>query len=322
MPLTGCVPWRGFTWRQGQFHRPGLESVLSTGRQHAFESHREDQFLAMADFTGDAEEMLSQPFLLEFQGEGGWREHIPDFLLVSRRGRWLVDVRPAGRMDDDDLMKFAATSEVALALGWGYAVVTGWRPLTWRNVDLLYSRRRPMQDRLGLKPMLLQTARAAQALSQPLTFRALADSYEFPSLARPVILHLLWHRQLGVDLAAPFGDSSILRVARRPFDERAGGRAAGTGHRREPDPGRRGMAGGSRRTAVRQGAADVRHGDAADGVVPHARPPSSLPAFDGGDRVGTASAAEDRGRSHRSPTDLAADQAGPPAGSRDGIPRR
>ncbi|GAA2731804.1 TnsA-like heteromeric transposase endonuclease subunit [Streptomyces nogalater] len=214
VPLTGCVPWRGFTWRQGQFHRPGLESVLSTGRQHAFESHREDQFLAMADFTGDAEEMLSQPFLLEFQGEGGWREHIPDFLLVSRRGRWLVDVRPAGRMDDDDLMKFAATSEVALALGWGYAVVTGWRPLTWRNVDLLYSRRRPMQDRLGLKPMLLQTARAAQALSQPLTFRALADSYEFPSLARPVILHLLWHRQLGVDLAAPFGDSSILRVAR------------------------------------------------------------------------------------------------------------
>ncbi|MFJ3795277.1 TnsA-like heteromeric transposase endonuclease subunit [Streptomyces sp. NPDC090088] len=214
VPLTGCVPWRGFAWHQRQFHRPGLESMLLTGRQHAFESHREDQFVVMADFTGEAEEMLSQPFLLEFQGDGGWREHIPDFLLVSRRGRWLVDVRPAGRMDDDDLMKFAATSEVALALGWGYAVVTGWKPLTWRNVDLFYSRRRPMQDRLGLKPMLLQTARAAQALSEPLTFRSLADSYEFPSLARPVILHLLWHRQLGVDLAAPFRDSSVLRVAR------------------------------------------------------------------------------------------------------------
>ncbi|MFH9609017.1 TnsA-like heteromeric transposase endonuclease subunit [Streptomyces sp. NPDC017448] len=214
MPLTGCVPWRGFTWRRGQFHRPGLEPVLSTGRQHAFESHREDQFIVMADFTGEAEEILSQPFLLEFEGEGGWREHIPDFLLVSGRGRWLVDVRPAGRMDEDDLMKFAASSEAALALGWGYAVVTGWRTLTWRNVDLLYSRRRSMQDRLGLKPRLLQTARAAQALSQPLTFRALADTCEFPALARPVILHLLWHRQLGVDLAAPFGDGSVVRVAR------------------------------------------------------------------------------------------------------------
>ncbi|MBT3073723.1 TnsA-like heteromeric transposase endonuclease subunit [Streptomyces sp. CYG20] len=212
--LVGCVPWRGFTWRRGQFHRPGLEPVLSTGRQHAFESHREDQLIVMADFTSEAEEILSQPFLLEFEGEDGWREHIPDFLLVSERGRWLVDVRPAGRMGEDDLMKFAASYEVALALGWGYAVVTGWRPLTWRNVDLLYSRRRPMQDPLGLKPQLLQAAWAAQALSQPLTFRALADTCEFPALARPVILHLLWHRQLGVDLAAPFGDGSVVRVAR------------------------------------------------------------------------------------------------------------
>ncbi|MFF2381834.1 TnsA-like heteromeric transposase endonuclease subunit [Streptomyces sp. NPDC058108] len=214
VPLAGCVPWRGFAWRTQQFHRPGLEPMSSTARQHAFESHREDQFVVMADFAGETQEMLSQPFLLNFEGEDGWREHIPDFLLVSRRGRWLVDIRPAGRMDHDDLMKFAATSEVALTLGWGYAVVTGWRPLTWRNVDLLYSRRRPMQDPLGLKPMLLQTARAAQALSEPLTFRGLADSYEFPALARPVILHLLWHRQLGVDLMAPFGDSSVLRVAR------------------------------------------------------------------------------------------------------------
>ncbi|MFC9629062.1 TnsA-like heteromeric transposase endonuclease subunit [Streptomyces mirabilis] len=209
--LTGCVPWRGFTWHTRQFHRPGLESMLSTGRQHAFESHREDQFVVMADFTGEVEEMLSQPFLLNFEGEGGQREHIPDFLLLSGRGRWLVDVGPAGRMDDDDLMKFAASSEIALALGWGYAVVTGWRPLTWRNVDLLYSRRRPMNDPLGLKPLLLRTARAA---AEPFSFGELAASYEFPALARPVLLHLLWHRQLGVDLAAPFGDSSVLRVAK------------------------------------------------------------------------------------------------------------
>ncbi|MGW1711024.1 hypothetical protein ACWCP8_37595 [Streptomyces sp. NPDC002206] len=188
--------------------------MLSTGRQHAFESHREDQFVVMADFSGETKETLSQPFLLKFEGEGGWREHIPDFLLDSRRGRWLVDIRPAGRMDDDDLMKFAATAEVALMLGWGYAVVTDWRPLTWRNVDLLYSRRRPMQDPLGLKPILLQAARAADAVSEPVTFRELADVCEFPTLARPVILHLLWHRRMGVDLTAPFGDSSVLRIAR------------------------------------------------------------------------------------------------------------
>ncbi len=209
--LTGCVPWRGFAWRTQQSHRPGLEPMLPTGRQHAFESHREDQFVVMADFAGDADEMLSQPFLLNFESKEGPREHIPDFLLVSSRERWLVDIRPAGRMSVDDLMKFAATSEVALALGWGYAVVTGWRPLTWRNIDLFYSRRRPMQDPLGLKPLLLQAARAA---AEPLTFGQLAAGFEFPALARPVILHLLWHRRLAVDLTVPFKDGSALRVAR------------------------------------------------------------------------------------------------------------
>ncbi|MFJ2263706.1 TnsA-like heteromeric transposase endonuclease subunit [Streptomyces sp. NPDC087844] len=217
VPLNGCVPWRGFTWRQRQHHRPGLEPMLTTGRQHGFESHREDQFVVIADFAGEAEEVLSQPFQLSFQGEGRWREHIPDFLTVSSQGRWLVDIRPAGRMNDDDLMKFAASAEVALALGWGYAVVTGWRPLTWRNVDLLYSRRRPMKDPLGLKPLLLETARTA---TKPLTFGELAASYEYPALARPVIVHLLWHRRLGVDLAAPFGDGSVLR----PASTRAGTR--------------------------------------------------------------------------------------------------
>jgi hypothetical protein len=45
VPLNGCVPWRGFTWRQRQHHRPGLEPMLTTGRQqgmykslHGFEN--------------------------------------------------------------------------------------------------------------------------------------------------------------------------------------------------------------------------------------------------------------------------------------------
>ncbi|WP_344462606.1 TnsA-like heteromeric transposase endonuclease subunit [Kitasatospora kazusensis] len=209
-PVAGCIPWRGFTWRQRQHHRPGLESVLMTGRQHGFESHREDQFVVMADFVGESEELLSQPFQLSFHGQGRWRKHIPDFLTISSSGRWLVGIRPADRMSDDDLMKFAATSEVALALGWGYAVVTGWRLQAWRNVDLLYSRRRPMQDPLGLKPLLLEAARAA---ARPLTFAELAATYEYEALARPVVLHLLWHRQLGVDLSAPFRDGSVIRPA-------------------------------------------------------------------------------------------------------------
>jgi hypothetical protein len=30
----GCQPWRHFTWRTGQRHRPGLQFLVSTGRHH------------------------------------------------------------------------------------------------------------------------------------------------------------------------------------------------------------------------------------------------------------------------------------------------
>jgi hypothetical protein len=37
-------------------------------------------------------------------------------------------VRPAARVEREDLVAFAATAEVALTLGWRDAVVTGWQP--------------------------------------------------------------------------------------------------------------------------------------------------------------------------------------------------
>jgi hypothetical protein len=40
-----CVPWRHFTWRTGQRHRPGLQFLVSTGRHHGFESLGEQRFL-------------------------------------------------------------------------------------------------------------------------------------------------------------------------------------------------------------------------------------------------------------------------------------
>jgi hypothetical protein len=53
---------------------------------------------------------------------------VPDFLATGRDGTWLVDVRPGQRVKPDDRMRFAAAAELALVLGWRFAVVTGWRP--------------------------------------------------------------------------------------------------------------------------------------------------------------------------------------------------
>jgi hypothetical protein len=124
----GCRPWRHFTWRAGQRHRPGLEFLVSTGRHHGFESLEEQRLLLALDFAGGVTDVVSQPFRLRAETTAGWREHVPDFLAVTASCALLVDVRPRDLVGDDDLVLFAAAAEAALAAGWRYSVVCGWRP--------------------------------------------------------------------------------------------------------------------------------------------------------------------------------------------------
>ncbi len=211
VPVAGCVPVRRFTWRQRQRHRPGLQFMVSTGRLHGFESLEERSLLLALDFTGTAVEVLSQPFRLKFEtaaGETG--EHVPDFLAVFRDGsRWLLDVRPAGLVKDEDAVRFAASAEAALEAGWRYSVVAGWRPHVLSVLDALSAQRRNLEDRLGLEGELLRAVAGG-----PVAFGDLVTATRLPAVARAHALHLLWRRRLGTDLARPLGDGSLVWLAR------------------------------------------------------------------------------------------------------------
>ncbi len=128
--MAGLVPVRPFSWRRRQRHRPGLQFMVSTGRLHGFESLEERALLLALDFTGTLLEVLSQPFGLKFETDDGETgRHIPDYLAVLRDGSWwLIDVRPASLVEDEDAVRFAAAAEAALEAGWRYSVVAGWRP--------------------------------------------------------------------------------------------------------------------------------------------------------------------------------------------------
>jgi hypothetical protein len=191
----GCRPWWHFTWRADQRHRPGLQFLVSTGRQHGFESLEEQRFLLALDFCG-VTDVVSQPFRLRAETTAGWREHIPDFLAVTRSGAHLVDVRPRNLIRDEDQVLFAAAAEAALAAGWRYSVICGWRPHVMAALDMLSSQRRPMADPLRLVPQLLAAVGAG-----PLAFDDLAGATSCPAVARAFALHLIWHRWLGIDLA-------------------------------------------------------------------------------------------------------------------------
>lgn len=61
----------------------GLEFLVSTGRQHGFESLAERRLLLALDFASGAAEVLSQPFRLRFAWADGADSHTPDFLALA-----------------------------------------------------------------------------------------------------------------------------------------------------------------------------------------------------------------------------------------------
>lgn len=206
VPLAEADPIRVFSWARTQRHRPGLQYMVSTGRHHGYESMEEAKVLLALDFAGEVIDVVSQPVRLQFETADGKREHVPDFFAATRAGTWLIDVRPEPRIKDEDREAFAAAAEAALACGWAYVVAARWREHVVPAVDAMSSQRRPVQDPLRLQPGLLAAA------AEGLTFGELALSVPYEPVARAQLLHLLWHRQLGVDLSRPLGDASAVRL--------------------------------------------------------------------------------------------------------------
>ena len=209
-PVAGCEPVRRFSWGRRQRHRPGLQFMVSTGRVHGFESLEEQALLLALDFTGALEDVLPQPFTLRFGTAGsGFLRHVPDFLAMFRDGsRWLLDVRPARLVREDDATCFAAAAEAALESGWRYSVVAGWRPHVRTGIDALSAQRRDLQDQLGMQERLLEAVSDG-----PAAFGDLVGAAPLPAVARAHALHLLWRRRLGTDLSRPLGDASPVWLA-------------------------------------------------------------------------------------------------------------
>lgn len=182
-PVPGCGPVRRFSWRRGQRHRPGLQFMVSTGLHHGFESLEEARVLLALDFAEAVTQVICQPFRLRFTAADGPAEHIPDVLAVTGGGVWLIDVRPAARIGEPDRVKFAASAEAALACGWRYLVVAGWRPHVMAVLDTLSAQRRPLADPLGLQEVLLrEVSRRPQSFVQ--------DAAPLPLPCRPASARL------------------------------------------------------------------------------------------------------------------------------------
>ena len=85
-------------------------------------------------------------------------------------------------------------------------MAAGWLPNVQATLDTISAQRRPLTDPLGLQPVLLAAAEGG-----PVRFGELVEHGGIPAAAR---VHLIWERRLGIDLAVPLGDRSLVHARR------------------------------------------------------------------------------------------------------------
>lgn len=210
-PIRAFPAYRGRRAHQGQYWFSGSRSRVN------FESLFEKTALRVLDFRGDVARVSSNPFWLLWPKGAGPKRHAPDFFARLTNGSVLVvDVKPEGRITDNDRAQHSLTRDVCTQLGWKYEQFTTIDPATDRNLRLLAGYSRP-QYAFDAVATQVTIAAVSSTASGRLRLADLLDAvcrnlgfYDATALCG--IYHMIWSGQLHVDLAYPLTwDSEVRR---------------------------------------------------------------------------------------------------------------
>jgi hypothetical protein len=194
---------------RGQKHAPGRYWSATTGGLVEYESHLECRWMTLLDFDPCVTAFVSQPLRLDaVDGQGHW-EHTPDVFARRDDGSvWLLDMKDPRQLDKPEVrLQHARTGEICQRLGWDYDMVGEPPAQRWANVSWLAGYRRPVHLGAELADRLLDVAR------RPVSIGELLGAMEFPEIARPVLLHLLWRSLLICELdLAPLRDTTVVQA--------------------------------------------------------------------------------------------------------------
>lgn len=192
-------------------------------RSHVWcESQAERWEVLWLDYLGEVERLWAQPFAIAFGHDSRLAEywHVPDLLAEFIDGSFgLLDVRPAGRIDDRARTQFEETAKVCSVLGWHYQVLTGHDYRATQNLNCLSASR---HDRC--RPSAEAESLILEAAGGGRTRRELCQmvSPECPPLGCAWVDNLAWRRQLHVSLGAPISGDTLYTAVCGPHGEERG----------------------------------------------------------------------------------------------------
>lgn len=208
VPFESCWPVRGFSSYKGQRNHVGHWWTATTGDLVGYESWLERDHLLLLDFDPDTVGIASQPFWLFWTtAEGKPRSHAPDYFARLANGSALVlDCRPVERIKPRDQVAFDATRAACDLLGWRYEVAGAPSEALVGNVRWLAAYNHP-------RHRLADTAAALLAVfAAPAGLMDGAEHVGDPIAVLPVLYHLLWRRELHVDLCWPLHPDAVVRA--------------------------------------------------------------------------------------------------------------
>lgn len=206
--IVGGQPVRSLPSYAGMRHYPGWWWSATTGDLVAYESLLERDRVMIADFDKAVDAIAAQPFGLTGSLDGVKRTHVPDFLLCTRDGPLVVDVKPARllkRAEVTELLEW--TAGLMAERGWRYEVWSGESPRVLENLRFLAQGRRAIADDDALSA-LRSHALVGDALWTVLE-RASDCGASRASLTAAMV-RLLWLQDWRVDLNLPLDGSSQL----------------------------------------------------------------------------------------------------------------
>lgn len=209
--VEGLLPWRSFRSHRGQRHYSGVYWSATTRGHVAYESRLELARLLFADMDESVKWVVAQPFRMVTEINGKERSHVPDYLLSTTDGSFVVvDVKPLRRLKDPAVrFTFDWAQEMVSGCSWGFEVWSEPDPVLLGNVRFLAGYRRGWL----FEAELVEAAndRIVSGMSIGEAERALASLCD-PGMIRPVLMHLLWSGRLRTDLTTSL---SLMHVLER-----------------------------------------------------------------------------------------------------------
>lgn len=211
--VAGLVPWRSFRSHRGQRHYSGAYWSATTGGHVEYESRLELARLLLADMDPSVAWIAAQPFRMVTEIDGKSRSHVPDYLLSTVDGSFVVvDVKPLRRLEDPAVRStFGWAREIAADCSWGFEVFSEPDPVLLGNIRFLAGYRRAWLFAPELVVVVDDAVEDGMSIGE--AERLLASSLA-PTAIRPVLMHLLWSGRLRTDLTTPLSSMQVLeRVA-------------------------------------------------------------------------------------------------------------